>query len=72
MDSAVASMSSTVSPLSARQTRGRRIGRNRGTRVEEEAKAICFQQRRDITGVQAEMQLNDSENHAGNTFGQRG
>jgi hypothetical protein len=32
-----------VSPLSARQTLGRRMGRKRGTRVEEEAKAICFQ-----------------------------
>jgi hypothetical protein len=47
----VASMSSIVSPLSARQTLGKRMGKNRGARVEEKAKAICFQRRRDITGL---------------------
>jgi hypothetical protein len=50
-----------VSPLSARQTLGRRMGKKRGTRVVEKAKAICFQRRRDITGVQAQMQLYDCE-----------
>src|SRR5271165_5086154 len=56
MDSAVESMSSIVSPPSARQTLGRRWGRKRGATVEDKAKAICFQRRRDITGVQARMQ----------------
>jgi hypothetical protein len=32
------------------------MGKKRGARVEDEAKAICFQQRRDITGVQPHMQ----------------
>src|ERR1700691_2224840 len=71
MDSAVASMSSTVSPLSARQTLGRRMGRKRGARVVERAKAICFQRRRDITRVQAQMQHKDCTN-AGKTLLRKG
>src|SRR5271154_4363556 len=59
MDSPVASMSSMESPLSARQTFGRFIGRKRGARVEGKAKAICFQRRRDITRVQPQMQHQD-------------
>jgi hypothetical protein len=37
------------------------MGKNRGARVEEKAKAICFQRRRDITGVQAQMQHKDAQ-----------
>src|SRR5579859_3360208 len=68
MDSAVSTMSCADSPLTARHTLGIRIGKKRGARVEDEAKAICFQRRRDITGVYVRMQLLRIASTPGNTF----
>jgi hypothetical protein len=65
-------MSSAESPLSARQTLGKRIGRKRGATVEEKAKAICFQRRRDITVVEAQMQHEGCQMAPKSTLGARG